>query len=145
VTPDAGSRHAARQAARAPGDAASVLAHERASFSFAAQGLRYGWRTQRHLRIHAAVAAIVVGAGLLLSLSPAEWAALIATIVLVTALELLNTVVEVVVDLITLDYHPQAKIAKDVAAGAVLVAAIGAVLVGGAIFLPRLWLLVRQW
>jgi diacylglycerol kinase len=117
---------------------ASFLRKERSSFGYALAGLKYGWRTQRHLRIHAVIAALAVGAGLVLSLTAAEWAVILTLITLVTALELLNTVVEVVVDLVSPEYHPLAKIAKDVAAGAVLVAAMGAVAAGAALFLPRI-------
>ena len=117
----------------------SWLAAERRSFGYAFQGLRFAWLTQRHLRIHAALALLALGAGVALGISPAEWAALAATATLVSALELLNTVVEVVVDMVTAEFHPQAKVAKDVAAAAVLVAAMGAVVVGAAIFVPRIW------
>jgi diacylglycerol kinase len=90
------------------------------------------------------VAALAVGLGLLLSLSPVEWAVLAGMITLVTALELLNTVIEAVVDLLAPEYHPGAKVAKDVAAGAVLAAAIGAVFVGGFLFVPRLVTLLAR-
>ena len=118
--------------------AASLWRDERASFRFALEGLAYSWRTQRHLRVHAGVAALVVGVGLVVGLRPAEWAVLVAMIALVGALELVNTVVEVVVDLVSPEYHPLAKIAKDVAAGAVLLAAACAVVVGVLILLPPL-------
>ena len=124
------------------GDLGSLAAQERRSFGYAFQGLRYAWLTQRHLRVHAALALLATGAGLVLGISPGEWAALLAVIALVGALEMLNTVVEVVVDMITTRVHPQAKVAKDLAAGAVLLAAMGAVAVGAAIFLPRIWRLV---
>ncbi len=152
--PRATIREVTRPSTRAPGerrpaaanqpgvlrwDAVQRFLHrERRAFAYAFQGLEYAWRTQRHVRLHAAVAALVVGAGLLLGLAPGEWAALLAMIALVGALELMNTVVEVVVDLARPEYHPQAKIAKDVAAGAVLVAALGAIAVGVAIFGPHL-------
>ena len=116
----------------------TFLRQERSSFGYAFQGVAYSWRTQRHLRVHACLALACLALGLALSLRPAEWASLIAMIALVTALEMLNTVVEVVVDLISPAYHPGAKVAKDVAAGAVLIAAAGAVLVGAFIFVPRL-------
>jgi diacylglycerol kinase (ATP) len=115
---------------------------EQASFGHAFEGVWYCWRTQRHLRIHALVAALAIGAGVALRISAAEWAAIVVLITLVTALELLNTVIEVVVDLVTPDYHPAAKVAKDVAAGAVLVAAIGAVATAAVIFVPRVWRLL---
>ncbi len=138
------TRPTAPRQATAPGvppvgvPSGSVLRQERASFAFAFQGLRYAWTTQRHLRIHVSLALLACGLGLFFTISPLEWAALVAVIALVTALELLNTVVEVVVDMITTDYHPSAKIAKDIAAGAVLVAAAGALLTGALIFLPRI-------
>jgi diacylglycerol kinase len=117
----------------------SVLQQEHASFGYAFEGLRYAWRTQRHLRIHASLAILAIGLGLALTITASEWAALLTVITLVLALELLNTVIEAVVDLVTSEFRPNAKIAKDVAAGAVLLAAAGATAVGAAIFLPRLW------
>jgi diacylglycerol kinase len=116
----------------------SVVAQERASFGYAFDGLRYSWTTQRHLRIHVSLALLAIGLGLFLTITLVEWAVLLAIIALVIALELLNTVVEVVVDMIAPEHHPQAKVAKDVAAGAVLAAAAGALLVGCVIFIPRI-------
>jgi hypothetical protein len=74
-----------------------------------------------------------------------RWLALALTITLVLAAEGVNTAVEAVVDLVTPGFHPLAKIAKDVAAGTVLLTAIGAVVVGVIIFLPRLWTLAAPW
>ena len=76
--------------------------------------------------------------GLALGLDGGEWAALLTVMTVVIALELLNTVVEAAVDLASPQFHPKAKVAKDVAAGAVLVSAMGASLVGAVIFLPKL-------
>jgi diacylglycerol kinase (ATP) len=84
------------------------------------------------------VALLAVGMGLALGIGTGEWAALLTVITVVIALELLNTVVEAAVDLASPQFHPKAKVAKDVAAGAVLVSAVGATLVGAVIFLPRL-------
>lgn len=100
------------------------------------------WRTQRHLRIHVSLGLVAAGMGLLLGISVAEWAALLAVIGLVLGLEMLNTVIEVVVDMVTTEFHPKAKVAKDVAAGTVLVSAAAALLVGTVIFVPRLLALV---
>jgi diacylglycerol kinase (ATP) len=121
-----------------------VLDEERDSFGYAFQGLAYAWTTQRHLRVHAGLAALAVLLGFVFRISPAEWAVLCLTIALVSALELLNTVVETVVDLLSPGYHPLAKIAKDVAAGAVLLGAFGGIGVGGFLFLPRLWALLSH-
>jgi diacylglycerol kinase (ATP) len=123
---------------------ASIWRQERASFGYALQGVGYAWKTQRHLRIHVSLGLIVSALGLFLVITPGEWAALLTAMTLVIALELLNTVVEAAVDLASPRFHPKAKVAKDVAAGAVLVSAAGAILVGGAIFVPRLLALILR-
>jgi diacylglycerol kinase (ATP) len=121
-----------------------LLDEERDSFGYAFRGLAHAWATQRHLRIHAGLASLAVLLGVVLRISPAEWAVLCLTIALVTALELLNTVVETVVDLLSPGYHPLAKIAKDVAAGAVLIGAGGGIGVGCFLYLPRLFALLSH-
>lgn len=115
------------------------MERERRAFGHAFAGLGHAWRTQPHLRVHAGIGALAVVAGAAFGLSPGEWAVLLLTITAVLVLELLNTVVEAVVDLASPEVHPLAKVAKDVAAGAVLVGAIGSVCVGAALFGPRLW------
>ena len=95
-------------------------------------------RTQRNARIHLSVALVVVALGLWLGLSHTEWAIIALTIGLVLVAEAFNTVAEAAVDLATAEYHPLAKIAKDVAAGAVLLMAIAAVVVGLLILGPPL-------
>ncbi|HEU5316854.1 MAG TPA: diacylglycerol kinase family protein [Chloroflexota bacterium] len=122
----------------APAQRSTLWAQERRSFGYAFQGIGHAWRTQRHLRIHVALGLMAAGAAMVLGIAAAEWAALLGVITLVIALELLNTVVEAAVDIASPGFHPKAKVAKDVAAGAVLVSAIGAALVGAAIFIPRL-------
>jgi diacylglycerol kinase (ATP) len=114
------------------------LARERRSFGHAFAGVRHAWRTQPHLRIHVGLALLALALAWALALTPPEWAVVLAMITLVLALELLNTAVEATVDLASPDYHPLAKVAKDVTAGAVLVGSGGAVLVAVALFVPRL-------
>lgn len=109
------------------------------SFKYAFAGLWYVVRTQRNARIHLSVTAVVVVLGLCLGLSWTEWAIIALTIGLVLAAEAFNTVAEAAVDLVTAEYHPLAKIAKDVAAGAVLLTAITAAIVGLLILGPPLW------
>ncbi len=87
-------------------------------------------RTQRNMRIHVVVSVLVLVASLLVNVSALELAALVIVVMLVLATEMLNTALEFAVDLVTKEYHPLAKLAKDVSAGAVLVTSIGAVLVG---------------
>jgi diacylglycerol kinase len=108
------------------------------SFYFAFCGLGYLFRTQRNARIELAIGMIACGLGVRLHLSAAEWSVLVLTIACVLILEGLNTAIENVVDLASPEIHPKAKIAKDLAAGMVLVAAIASVIVGLIIFLPKL-------
>lgn len=109
------------------------------SLAFALAGLRHALRSQRNLRIHIAIAAAVVIAGIVLRISRTEWAVVVTLIALVIGLELLNTAIEALVDLASPEPHSLAKVAKDTAAGAILAAALGSVAAGLVIFLPRLW------
>jgi diacylglycerol kinase len=84
------------------------------------------------------VAAVVSLAGLILHLTPLEWAVVALTIGFVIVAETINTVVEVAVDLVVEEYHVLAKLAKDISAAAVLIAALTSVLVGMLIFVPHL-------
>lgn len=108
------------------------------SFGYAFAGLAYCFRTQRNFRLHIAIAFLAILMGMFLGLSTLEWAVIALLIVLVLAAEMVNTMVESLVDLVTVEYHPLAKVAKDVAAGVVLLTAIGAVVVGLLIFGPKL-------
>ena len=114
------------------------------SFQYAWAGVRYAFTTQRNFRIHSVVAAIAIILGLVLQVTPVEMAVLALTSVLVMVLELLNTAIESVVDLtVKQTYHELAKIAKDCAAGAVLLSSLAAVLVASFILLPPLIELIR--
>ena len=113
------------------------------SFGFAFAGLRYCLRTQRNFRIHIAFAALGTTAGLLLGLTLLEWAVFATMVAMVLAAEMVNTMVESLVDLVTTEYHPLAKVAKDVAAGVVLLTAIASVVVGLLIFAPKLVSILR--
>ena len=107
-------------------------------FGYAFEGIAYAVRTQRNFRVQLIISVLVIAAGLYFRLTPAEWAVIAVTIGLVLSMEMVNTVTEMAVDLLTQHYHPLAKVAKDVGAGAVLVTAAAAVAVGVAIFGPRL-------
>jgi len=117
------------------------------SFRWAFAGLWYTLRTQRNARVHLLAAMAVTAMGLWLRLDAIQWAMLALTIALVFFAEMINTVAEAVVDLITPDYHPLARVAKDVCAGAVLVTAMAAIVVGllilGPPLLARLGLVVE--
>lgn len=109
-------------------------------FGYAFHGLWYALRTQRNARVHLVVAILVTIAGLLLRVSALEFAILAIVIAGVFIAEMFNTVIETCVDLAQPEYHPLAKIAKDVAAGAVLLSALLAVVVGLFILGPPLWM-----
>ncbi|MDR1422143.1 MAG: diacylglycerol kinase family protein [Coriobacteriales bacterium] len=110
----------------------------RAAFGYALSGIVHTVRTQRNMRIHLVIALLVLVASALLRLTGPEWAAIIICIVMVLAAETLNTGIEALVDSISPEIHPLAKIAKDAAAGMVLLLAIGAALVGLIIFATAL-------
>jgi diacylglycerol kinase (ATP) len=104
------------------------------SFHNAIEGIIYSTRTQRNLRVHLVMGAFVAIGMLALRLQRVYVVTLIALIALIIAFELINTSIEAVVDLLTVVHHPLAKIAKDAAAGAVLVMAIAATVIGYLIF-----------
>ncbi|GEA16482.1 MAG: diacylglycerol kinase [Moorella sp. (in: firmicutes)] len=109
-----------------------------AKFRAALAGVVYCLRTQINMVIHLAAMMAVIGAGWYFHVRPWEWVALAIAITMVLAAEAFNTALEVTVNLYTSKYHPLARIAKDVAAGAVLITALGAVAVAYIIFGPRL-------
>lgn len=109
------------------------------SFKHAFEGLWYVLSSERNARIHLTVALLVGALGAWLGLTPLEWALIVAAIALVFAGEMLNTVVELTLDLVMPDENSLAKHAKDVAAGAILVASIAAAVIGMIILGPRLW------
>jgi diacylglycerol kinase (ATP) len=115
------------------------------SFKYAWSGVAYAFMTQRNFRIHTIIGAFAVGSGVFLHLSAVEIAVISLTSGLVMALELLNTAIESVVDLtVKQSYHELAKIAKDCAAGAVLIAAIASVLVAGSLLIPPFLVLIHS-
>ena len=113
-----------------------------ASFGFALQGIAHAFRTQRNFKVHLAVTALVIVAGIALGISVEQWAILVGMIALVLQAELVNTALEAVVDRVAPEFHAWAKVAKDCAAGAVFVCAFAAVIVGLLILGPRLFALL---
>ena len=112
------------------------------SFRYALRGVVDLVRSQVNAQIHLAISAGVLLAGFWLGLSSLEWVAIVLCMALVLALEAVNTALEYLTDLVSPGQHPLAGKAKDVAAAAVLLAAIGAAVVGLIIFLPKLYALV---
>jgi diacylglycerol kinase (ATP) len=108
------------------------------SFDYAIQGIVHTLRTQRNMRLHALAASIVLLAALYFRVRGVELAILLFAISLVVVTELANTAIEAAVDIAIETFDPMAKTAKDVAAGAVLVASVNAVAVGYIVFFARL-------
>ena len=109
------------------------------SFNAAIEGFFYVIKTQRNMRVHFLLAILILLLGIFLNFAPLEMMALSISIALVLAAEMVNTAVELIVDIIVkMEYHPIARIIKDVAAGVVLIAAINATIVGYLVFAGRI-------
>ncbi len=106
------------------------------SFKYAINGIWTAFKDEPHLKFHFSVAFAVVILSIMLKLTREDWAIIVLTIGMVIGLELTNTAIEEIVNSFTPDTHPAAKKAKDVAAGAVLIASVTAVIIGILIFLP---------
>ena len=108
------------------------------SFGFALQGIKYALMNDQNFRVHIAVALIVIAASIYFDVNPFEMGILGVMIVLVIATEMINTAIENMVDLITKEHREEAKIAKDVSSGMVLISSLGALIVGFLIFTPHI-------
>lgn len=113
-------------------------------FGFAFEGMLHAARTERNIRVHIVIALCCVLLGLFLGLSWIEWAVIALAMSGVFTSEMMNTAVEYLIDLASPEHHPLAKIAKDAAAGAVLINAVFAALVGIVIFGPKLLDVIRR-
>ncbi len=104
------------------------------SFNFALEGIIHVLRTQRNMRIHMAIALVVIVLALIVNVTKIELIALLISITFVLIAEMINSAVEGAIDIATTSFDPMAKLAKDVAAGAVLIAAVNAIAVGYLVF-----------
>lgn len=132
---ESGDKASKRSSAIVNADAKGSLA---ASFRHAFEGIFTCIRHERNMKIHCCMAILVVFGGTVLRISLREWIECLILFGLVMSLEMVNTAVESVVDLVTDEYRPLAKKAKDVAAGAVLISAIMAAIIGCIIFVPKI-------
>ena len=121
----------------------SFVASRLRSFGYAFRGWWYVLRTQRNAWLHGVIAIVVFALSLWVGLKPVEWAVIVLTTAMVFAAEFLNTAIEAVVDLASPHRHPLAKVGKDVGAGAVLISALAAVVIGALILGPPLWMRLR--
>ena len=115
-----------------------------AGFGFAFSGLWHALRTQINMKAHISIAMIAIALGIVLHISTVEFAIIFVAIAEVLIAEMFNTVIELCVDLTSPSYHPLAKTAKDVAAGAVLLSAVMAIIIALFVFGPHLWALIHH-
>lgn len=108
------------------------------TFIHAAAGISHTFRKEANFRIHVLVMALVMALAVVLHISATEWLFVAGCCMLVLTMELMNTAIENLCDLVTGEYHPLIKIIKDVAAAAVLVSAAGSIVTGTIIFLPKI-------
>lgn len=108
------------------------------SFTWAFEGIVYVLRTQRNMQIHVGAAVVALVMGLLLDFTRLELAAIMGAVSLVLVAEMMNTAIEAAIDAVVTSYHPLVKIAKDVAAGAVLVATVNALAIAYFVFYDKL-------
>ena len=108
------------------------------SFKYAIEGLVSSFKTERNMKIHIMAMIIVIALGIFMKLNKIEWCIITIAIVIVISAELFNTAIETVVDMVSPQKNPQAKLVKDIAAAAVLVLAIGAAVIGIIIFGPKI-------
>ncbi len=108
------------------------------SFQFAFEGVSTEFKKGRNFRIQILFGALAIILGFILKLTTTEWTVLIITIALVLILELINTSLESIVNVVSPEVRLEAKIAKDVAAASVLIASIASVIIGGLLFLPKI-------
>lgn len=108
------------------------------SFLYAANGIKYCYKQEPNFRFHLLATMVVIILGIFFNINTTEWLFIISCCMLVLSLELLNTALENLCNIVTKDFHQLIKIIKDTAAGAVFVSAIGSAVIGAVIFLPKI-------
>ena len=109
------------------------------SFKYAIEGIISSFKTERNMKIHILAMVIVIVAGIFFKINAIEWMMCVIAIVLVIAGELFNTAIETIVDMVSPQKNEKAKLVKDISAAAVLVLAIGALIIGLIIFIPKIF------
>jgi len=114
------------------------------SFSYAFNGLKICFISETNFRIHILLTAVVIVLGFVFKISAAEWLTVILCIAFVTVMEMMNTAIEKLCDMVHKETHPAIKKVKDIAAGAVLLAAISSVVIAANIFLPKIFIYIKS-
>lgn len=113
------------------------------SFKYAIAGIKSAFKTERNLKIHITIAILVIIVGIILKLNSFEWIVCISWFAIVIGGELFNTAIEITVNIAMPNINENAKRAKDISAGGVLIYAIGSAIIGLIIFIPKLLLLIK--
>lgn len=108
------------------------------SFKYAIEGFISSFETERNMKIHVLAMALVVILGIYLKINQIEWCIIVISIASVISAELFNTAIETLVDMVSPEKNPNAKLVKDISAAAVLALAIGSAIVGIIIFIPKI-------
>lgn len=108
------------------------------SIKYSIEGLIYAFKNEKSLLLHALCTFIAVTLGLLFKISPGEWSTILISLSVILSVELLNTAIEAVVDMVTLEIHPLAKIAKDCGSAATFVVSMTGLIIAGVIFGPKI-------
>ena len=114
------------------------------SFGFAWNGLKYCFVTQTNFRIHLLLAVLAISLSCWLHISEAEWLIILLCIAFVLLSEMINTSIEKLCDMVQKNFHPEIKLVKDIAAGAVLVSALLNLCAGCIIFIPKIFLVLKS-
>lgn len=108
------------------------------SFAFACNGLKICFASETNFKIHVLLAIVAATLGIGLSISAGEWLAILCCIVLVMAMEMMNTAVEKLCDVAHKEFHPGIKVVKDIAAGAVFISAVFSFITAMVVFIPKI-------
>lgn len=111
--------------------------HHRIGFNYALEGLKSVFKLEFNFRVQCLIALVVIGTGIIMKLTSVEWLTIILVIGFVLIAEMFNTVIENLLDFLSPQIHPTVKMIKDVSAGAVLISAVIAVIIGLIIFVPK--------
>ncbi|WP_462253932.1 diacylglycerol kinase family protein [Ferruginibacter sp.] len=113
------------------------------SFAFAFNGIKICFTSETNFKIHVVLAAVAILMGMVFNISTTEWGVIFLCIAFVISMEMINTAIEKLCDEVTKDIHPVIKKVKDIAAGAVLVAAGSSFVIGSIIFLPKIIIYIK--
>jgi diacylglycerol kinase len=114
------------------------------SFNYAFSGIKTTFASETNFKIHLLAAIMAIAFGFAVNISNTEWEVIILCIAFVLSMEMINTAIEKLCNMVHKDIHPVIKSVKDITAGAVLVAAVGSLIIGSVIFLPKILVYLKS-